>query len=74
MKIQKNFKNKKILGRFRKNKRQDAYYHDSICIYFGILNYHFFCSGQSNSSKNLKPCRLHPYNSSNPLEFLQNFS
>ena len=38
------------------------------------LNDHFFYSGQSNGSKNVKLCRLYLYNSSYSLGFLQTFS
>ena len=41
---------------------------------FLALNYKIFNSGQSNCLKNLKLCRLYPYNSYYPSEFLQIFS
>ena len=36
---------------------------------FWVLNYQIFNSGQSKCPKNLKLCRLYPYNSNYPLEF-----
>ena len=40
---------------------------------FWVWNYQIFNSGQSKCPKNLKLCRLYPYNSYYPSEFLQIF-